>query len=97
MRGIFSAVCALEDMCIVAPIVGAIHKRIAEGGGGGAKPGAQDYATPKVLRHLWQRAASERDGAFVALVVLSSGSFWRVGESASVRPFDLLEAGGVSF
>ena len=38
MRGIFSAVRALEDMCIVPPLVGAIHRRIA--GGGGGKPGA---------------------------------------------------------
>ena len=96
MRGIFSAVCALEDMCIIPPLVGIIHRRIA-GGGGGAKPGAQDYATPEMLRHLWQRAASERDRAFVALVILSCICFWRVGKSASVRPFDLLEAGGVSF
>ena len=50
-----------------------------------------------MLRHLWQRAASERDRAFVALVILSWICFWRVGESASVRPFDLLETGGVSF
>ena len=39
MRGIFSTVRALEDMCIVPPFVGAIHRRIA-GGGGGAKQGA---------------------------------------------------------
>ena len=94
MRGIFSAVRALEDTCIVPPLVGAIHRRIA---GGGAKPGAQDYATPEMLRHLWQRAASKRDRAFVALVILSWICFWRVGELASVHPFDLLEAGGVSF
>ena len=55
MRGIFSAVRALEDMCIVPPLVGAIHRRIAAGG---AKRGAQDYATPEMLRHLWQQATS---------------------------------------
>ena len=32
MQGIFSAVRALEDMCIVPPLVGAIHGRIAGGG-----------------------------------------------------------------
>ena len=94
MRGLFSAVRALEDICIVPPLVGAIHKRIA---GRVAKPREQDYATPEMLRHMWQRAAWERDRAFVALVVLSCICFWRVGESASVCPFDLLEAGGVSF
>ena len=94
LRGIFSAVRALEDLCIVPPLVGAIHRRIAAGG---AKPGAQDYATPEMLRHLWQRATSERDPAFVALVILSWLCFWRVGESASVRPFDLFEDRGVSF
>ena len=31
-RGIFSAVRALEDTCIVPPLVGAIHRRIARGG-----------------------------------------------------------------
>ena len=36
MRGIFSAVQALEDICIVLPIVGAIHRCMA---GGGAKSG----------------------------------------------------------
>ena len=68
MRGIFSAVRALEDVCIVPPLVGAIHRHIA---GGGAKPGAQDHATPEMLRHLWKRATLERDRAFVAFVVLS--------------------------
>ena len=91
MRGIFSAVRALEDMCIIPPLVGAIHRCIA---GGGAKPGAQDYATPEMLRHLWHRAVTERDRAFVALVILSWVCFWRVGESASIRPFDLLDRGG---
>ena len=94
MRGIFSAVRALEDICIVPPLVGVIHRRIA---GGGAKPGVHDYATPKMLRHLWQRADTEEDRAFVALIFVSWICFWRVGEAASVRPFDLLEAGGVSF
>ena len=91
IRGIFSAVHTLEHMCIVPPLVGAIHRHIAAGG---AKPWAQDYATPEMLRHLWQRATSERDRAFVALVILSWLRFWRVGESAS---FHLLEDGGVSF
>ena len=87
MRGISSAVRALEDMRIVPPLVGAIHRRIA-GGGGGAKPGAQDYATPEMLRHLWRRAASERDRAFVALVVPSRICFWRGPASLSppLRP-----------
>ena len=35
MRGIFSAVRALEDMCIDPPLVGAIHRRIAGRGGAG--------------------------------------------------------------
>ena len=52
-----------------------------------------------MLRHLWQRADTEGDRAFAALVFLSWICFWRVGEAASVHPFDLLEAGGggVSF
>ena len=95
MRGILSAVRALVHMCIVPPLVGAIHRRIR--GGGGAKPGVHDYATPEMLRYLWQRAASERDRSFVALVVSSWICFWRVSESASVCPFDLLDAGGVFF
>ena len=94
MRGIFSAVRALEHLCIVPPLVGPIHRRIAAGGN---KSGAQDYATPEMLRHLWRRATSERDCGLVALIILSWLSFWRVREAASVRPFDLLERGGVSF
>ena len=62
-----------------------------------AKPGAQDYATPEKLRHLWQRVDTEGGRAFVALIFLSGICFWRVGKAASVRPFHLLEAGGVSF
>ena len=93
MRGIFSAVRALEDMRIVPPLVGAIHRRVAAWG---PKPRGQDYAPPEMLRHLWQRATSERDRIFVALVILSWLCFWRIGEAASIRPFDLLEHGGVS-
>ena len=44
MRGIFSAVRALEDMCIVPPLVGAIHRRTAAGG---AKPGARRTTRPR--------------------------------------------------
>ena len=94
MRGVFSAVRALEDLCIAPPLVGAIHRRIAAGG---TKPGAQDYATPEMLRYLWRRATLEMDCALVALIILSWLCFWRVGESASVHPFNLLERGGVSF
>ena len=94
MRGVFSAVRALEDLCIVPPLLCAIHRRIAAGG---SKPGAQDYATPEMLRHLWRRATSERDCALVALIIVSWLCFWRVRDSASVRPFDLPERGGVSF
>ena len=93
MRGIFSAVRALED-CAVPPLVGASHRRFA---GGGAKLGAQDYATPEMLRHLWQRANTEGDHAFVALVFLTWICFWRVGEAASVCSFDVLEEGGGIF
>ena len=50
-----------------------------------------------MLPHLGQRAASERDRSFVALVSLSWICFWRVGESTPIHPFDLLEAGGVPF
>ena len=99
MRGIFSAVlpsktCASSHPLWAPSLVGAIHRRIAAGG---AKPGAQAYATPEMLCHLWQWATLERDCAFVALVILSWLCLWRVGTSASVRPFNLLEGGGVFF
>ena len=94
MRGVFSAVRALEDLCTVPPLVGATQRRIAAGG---TKPRAEDYATLEMLRHLWRRGTSERDCALVALIILSWLCFWRVGESASVRPFGVLERGGVSF
>ena len=34
MRGVLCAVRALGNMCIVLPLVGAIHRRIARRGGG---------------------------------------------------------------
>ena len=59
---------------------------------GGAKPGAQDYATLEMIRHLWQWAMGIRGPHYLTWIC-----FWRVGGSVSVRPFDLLEAGRVSF
>ena len=79
MRGILSAVRALEDMCIVPPLVGAIHRRIA---GGGAKPGAHDYATPEMLRQLWQRATSKQDAHSWPVLSCSGTAF---GGSVSPR------------
>ena len=84
IRGVFSAVRAPEDLCIVSPLVGAIHRCIAAGG---TKPGAQVYATPKMLRHLWRRATSERDRPRAAyhrvLALLLEG--WRVSVSPLLR------------
>ena len=47
MRGIFSAVRALEDVCIIPPLVGAIHRRIAGGGGGGGGCQARGAMRPQ--------------------------------------------------
>ena len=56
MCGIFAAVQALEDLCILPPTVLPLHRRIA---GGGSQPKGQDYATPPMLRELWSSACTD--------------------------------------
>ena len=94
MRGIFAAVGALEDLCILPPTVLPLHRRIA---GGGSQPKGQDYATPPMLRELWSAASTGQQRVVAALGVLSWVCFLRVGEAASIRPCDVKETSVVFF
>ena len=94
MRGIFAAVRALEDLCILPPTVLLLHRRIA---GGGSQPKGQDYATPPMLRELWSVACTDQQRVVAALGMLSWVCFLRVGEAASVRPCDVHDASLVFF
>ena len=94
MRGIFAAVLAREDLCILPPTVLLFHRRIA---GGGSQPKGQDYTTPPMLRELWSAASTDQQRVVAALGVLSSVCFLRVGEAASIRPGDVEDASLVFF
>ena len=94
MRGIFAAVRALEDLCILPPTVLPLHRRIA---GGGSQPKGQDYATPPMLREIWSAASTDQQRVVAALGVLSWVCFLRVGKAASIRPCDVEDASLVFF
>ena len=94
MRGIFAAVWALEDLCILPPTVLPLHRRIA---GGGSQPNGQDYATPPMLREIWSSARTDQQRVVAALGVLSWVCFLRVGEAAGIRPCDVEDASLVFF
>ena len=94
MCGIFVAVRALKDLCILPPTVLPLHRRIA---GGGSQPKGQDYATPPMLREIWSAASTDQQRVVAALRVLSWVCFLRVGEAARIRPCDVEDASLVFF
>ena len=94
MRGIFAAVRALEDLCILPPTVLPLHRRIA---GGRSQPKGQDYATPPMLREVWSAASTDQQRVVATLGVLSWVCFLRVGEAASIRMCDVEDTSLVFF
>ena len=95
MRGIFAEVRALKDMCIVPPLLGAIHRRIA--GGGGVPSQGRRIMRPQRCSATCGRRQPRKGTAPSLPLPSCPGCFLTVGESVSVRPFHLLKAGGVSF
>ena len=95
LRGIISAIRAVEDLQWLPPAVTPLHKRIAAGA---ASSGFQPYLSPAGMVHLVERAKNSRYGtAFGALAILSWVCFLRVGEAAGIRVSDLAMAGFVQF
>ena len=95
LRGIISAIRAVEDLQWLPPAVTPLHKRIAAGA---ASSGFQPYLSPARMVHLVERAKNSRYGTvFGALAILSWVCFLRVGETAGIRVSDLAMAGFVQF
>ena len=95
LRGIISAVRAVEDLQWLPPTVTTLHKRIAAGA---ASSGSQPYLSPAGLVQLVERARGSRNGTvFSALAIISWVCYLRVGEAASIRVSDLAMPGFVQF
>ena len=95
LRGITSAVRAVEDLQWLPPTVTTLHKRIAAGA---ASSGSQPYLSPAGLVQLAEKARDSRHGAvFSALAIIRWVCYVRVGEAAGIRVTDLAMPGFVQF
>ena len=95
LRGIISAIRAVEDLQWLPPTVTTLHKRIAAGA---ASSGSQPYLSPASMVQLVERARDSRNGTvFSALAIISWVCYLRVGEAAGIRVSDLAMAGFVQF
>ena len=95
LRGITSAVRAVEDLQLLPPTVTTLHKRIAAGA---ASSGSQPYLSPAGLVQLVEKARDSRNGTvFSALAIISWVCYLRVGEAAGIRVSDLAMPGFVQF
>ena len=95
LRGIISAIRAVEDLQWLPPTVTTLHKRIAAGA---ASSGSQPYLSPAGMVQLVERARDSRNGTvFSALAIISWVCYLRVGEAAGIRVSDLAMAGFVQF
>ena len=95
LRGIISAIRAVEDLQWLPPTVTTLHKRIAAGA---ASSGSQPYLSPASMVQLVERARGSRNGTvFSALAIISWVCYLRVGEAAGIRVSDLAMAGFVQF
>ena len=95
LRGIISAIRAVEDLQWLPPTVMTLHKRIAAGA---ASSGSQPYLSPAGMVQLVERAKDSRNGTvFSALAIISWVCYLRVGEAAGIRVSDLALAGFVQF
>ena len=76
LRGITSAVRAVEDLQWLPPTVTTLHKRIAAGA---ASSGSQPYLSPAGLVQLVEKARDSRNGTvFSALAIISWVCYLRV-------------------
>ena len=95
LRGIISAIRAVEDLQWLPPAVTPVPKRTAAGA---ASSGLQPYLSLAGMVHLVERAKNSRYGTvFGALAILSWVCFLCVGETAGIRVSDLAIAGFVQF
>ena len=95
LRGITSAVRAVDDLQWLPPTVTTLHKRIAAGA---ASSGSQPYLSPAGLVQLVEKARDSRHGAvFSALAIISWVCYLRVGEAAGIRVTDLAMPGFIQF
>ena len=95
LRGIISAVRAVEDLQWLPPTVTTLHKRIAAGA---ASLGSQPYLSPAGLVQLVEKARDSRNGTvFSALAIISLVCYLRVGEAAGIRVSDLAMPGFIQF
>ena len=95
LRGIISAVRAVEDLQWLPPTVTTLHKRIAAGA---ASSGSQPYLSPAGLVQLVEKARDSRNRTvFSALAIISWVCYLRVGEAAGIRVSDLAMPGFVQF
>ena len=95
LRGITSAVRAVEDLQWLPPTVTTLHKRIAAGA---ASSGSQPCLSPAGLVQLVEKARDSRNGAvFGALAIISWICYLRVGKAAGIRVTDLAMPGFVQF
>ena len=95
LRGITSAVRAVEDLQWLPPTVTTLHKRIAAGA---ASSGSQPYLSPAGLVQLVEKARDSRNGTvFSALAIISWVCYLRVGEAAGIMVTDLAMPGFVQF
>ena len=95
LRGIISAIRAVEDLQWLPPTVRTLHKGIAAGA---ASSGSQPHLSPAGMVQLVERARDSRNGTvFGALAIISWVCYLRVGEAAGIRVSDLAMAGFVQF
>ena len=95
MRGIISAIRAMEDLQWLPPAVTPLHKRIAAGA---ASSGFQPCMSPAGMVQLVERAKNSRNGTvFGTLAILSLVCYLRVGEAAGIGLSDPAMAGFVQF
>ena len=95
LRGIISAIRAVEDLQWLPPTVTALHKRIAAGA---ASSGSQPYLSPAGRVKLVERTRDSRNGTvFSALAIISRVCYLPVGEAAGIKVSDLAMAGFVQF
>ena len=94
LGALISAVRACEDLQMVAGDVKPMNWRLAKAG---AQAGAQEYASPVMLRNLVEKAVSESDQAVVAMALISYVCFLRVAEAASVRAGDVRDSHSLLF